>query len=95
MSDLFVEIAVNISVNKTFHYRAPERMKGALVPGVRVLVPFGTRRIAGTVLGFPDKTSGDRTEVGDRNIGRPSVTGPPQTRPLDGRVLPVSARPDH
>jgi primosomal protein N' (replication factor Y) (superfamily II helicase) len=49
------DIAVGISVHKTFHYRVPEEMKGILVPGSRVLVPFGSRKIAGTVLGFPGK----------------------------------------
>ncbi len=55
MTDLVVDIAVGVSVNKTFHYRAPEEMRSVLAPGVRVLVPFGSRRVSGTVLGFPDK----------------------------------------
>jgi primosomal protein N' (replication factor Y) len=52
MSDLVADIAVNIAVNKTFHYRVPGELRGRIVPGSRVLVPFGSRRIAGTVLGF-------------------------------------------
>ena len=52
MTDLVVDIAVGVSVNKTFHYRAPEEMKAGLAPGTRVLVPFGSRRITGTVVGF-------------------------------------------
>jgi len=52
MSDLIADIAVNISIDKTFHYRVPEEMKDRLVPGSRVLVPFGSRRIEGTVIGF-------------------------------------------
>jgi primosomal protein N' (replication factor Y) len=55
MSKSVADIAVGISVNKTFHYRIPEEIQGSLVPGSRVLVPFGSRKIAGTVLGFPDK----------------------------------------
>jgi primosomal protein N' (replication factor Y) len=55
MTDLVVDIAVGVSVNKTFHYRAPEEMKGRLAAGTRVLVPFGSRRIIGTVVGFPDR----------------------------------------
>ncbi len=55
MPDLILDIAVGASVNKTFHYRAPEEMKDRLVPGSRVLVPFGSRRIEGTVIGFPAK----------------------------------------
>ncbi len=55
MTGLVVDIAVNVSVNKTFHYRAPEEMRGILAPGLRVLVPFGSRRIIGTVVGFPER----------------------------------------
>ena len=53
MSDLVVEIAVGISANKTFHYRVPDSFSKQIVAGSRVLVPFGSRRIHGTVLGFP------------------------------------------
>ena len=53
MSDLILDIAVNVSVNKTFHYRAPGEMRTLLVPGSRVLVPFGSRRVEGIVIDFP------------------------------------------
>jgi len=56
MSDLVVDIAVGVSVNKTFHYSAPEHVRALLVPGSRVLVPFGSRRVHGTVIGFPAHT---------------------------------------
>ncbi len=56
MTDLIVDIAVGVSVNKTFHYHIPAEMNGRLVLGSRVLVPFGSRRIAGTVIGFSNKT---------------------------------------
>ncbi len=55
MPDHVADIAVNIAVHKTFHYRVPEEMWARLVPGSRVLVPFGNRRIEGTVIGFPGK----------------------------------------
>ncbi len=53
MPDLVVDIAVGVSVNKTFHYRCPADMQAALGPGSRVLVPFGSRKLPGTVVGFP------------------------------------------
>src|SRR5574337_674085 len=56
MPDLVIDIAVGVSVNKTFHYRAPHEFRGRLVPGSRVLVPFGNRRVAGTVVGFPSES---------------------------------------
>ena len=55
MPDLIVDIAIGVSVNKTFHYRASLEMRDRLVEGSRVLVPFGNRTMTGTVLGFPDK----------------------------------------
>jgi primosomal protein N' (replication factor Y) len=56
MTDLVADIAVGISVNKTFRYHIPEEMHRRLVLGARVLIPFGSRRIVGTVLGFSKKT---------------------------------------
>ena len=56
MPDLVVEIAVGVSVHKTFHYRYPPEMQGQLYQGSRVLVPFGSRRVPGTVVGFPDQS---------------------------------------
>ncbi len=50
MPDLVVDIAVGIAVHKTFHYRASGEMQDLLVPGTRVLVPFGSRRATGTVV---------------------------------------------
>jgi primosomal protein N' (replication factor Y) len=55
MPDIVVDIAVPVSVQKTFHYLAAEELRGLLSIGSRVLVPFGTRRVTGTVVGFPDK----------------------------------------
>ncbi len=57
MTDLVADIAVGVSLYKTFHYRIPADLKERLVPGSRVLVPFGSRRIHGTIIGFPDHTN--------------------------------------
>jgi primosomal protein N' (replication factor Y) len=57
MPNHVVDIAVGVSVNKTFHYRAPDELRGRLVPGSRVLVPFGSRRIPGTVIGFTQEAA--------------------------------------
>ena len=67
MSDLIVDIAVDVSVNKTFHYRAPEEMQERLVEGSRVLVPFGSRTMTGTVLGFPDKSDAPASNPSSRS----------------------------
>lgn len=53
MPSFIVDIAVPVSVPKTFHYLAPEELKSSLAVGSRVLVSFGSRRVTGTVVGFP------------------------------------------
>jgi primosomal protein N' (replication factor Y) len=53
MSSSIADIAVPVHVSKTFHYCIPDDLRETLVPGSRVLVPFGSRRVNGTVIGFP------------------------------------------
>jgi primosomal protein N' (replication factor Y) (superfamily II helicase) len=53
MPSFVVDIAVPVSTPKTFHYLALNELKSSLVIGSRVLVPFGSRRVTGTVVGFP------------------------------------------
>ena len=48
------EVAVGLPVFKTFHYRVPERMRGALQVGMRVLVPFKGRKVTGFTIDLPD-----------------------------------------
>ncbi len=48
----FVEIAVCLPVEGTFHYRLPSNLQGAIGPGWRVLVPFGKRVVTGCILSF-------------------------------------------
>src|SRR3990170_510750 len=49
-----VEVAVGLPVSKTFHYRIPEKMKGSLEVGMRVLVPFKGRKVTGFAIDFLD-----------------------------------------
>jgi primosomal protein N' (replication factor Y) len=48
----FIEVAVALPVHRCFTYRVPEAMYHAVGVGMRVLVPFGHRRLTGYVLGF-------------------------------------------
>ena len=49
-----LEIAVALPVWGTFTYRTPPDLASPAVPGRRVLVPFGPRRVTGYVLGPAD-----------------------------------------
>jgi len=46
------EVAVFLSVKKTFHYGFSDSQKGLLKPGVRVVAPFRNRDVAGVFLKF-------------------------------------------
>jgi primosomal protein N' (replication factor Y) len=46
---LFVEVALPLPVLHTFTYAVPEGMRGAAVPGARVLVPFGRKERIGWI----------------------------------------------
>jgi len=47
---LFAEIALPVPLDKFFTYRIPQRLKARVQPGMRVVVPFGTRRMTGYVV---------------------------------------------
>ena len=46
-----VEVAVALPVQGTFSYTVSEEMSAAASPGMRALVPFGSRRVTGFILG--------------------------------------------
>ncbi len=46
-----IEVAVALPVHGTFTYTLPQDLAAEAVPGMRVLVPFGNRRVTGYVLG--------------------------------------------
>ncbi len=49
-----VEVAVELPVPKTFHYRIPEKLCGSLQIGMRVLVPFKGRKVTGFTIDLMD-----------------------------------------
>ena len=51
---MFYQIAVPSPLRRTFDYLPPEGVTDTLLPGVRVQVPFGRRRVVGLVLGHRD-----------------------------------------
>jgi primosomal protein N' (replication factor Y) (superfamily II helicase) len=43
----YVSVALPVPLEKEFHYHVPPRLQAALEPGLRVLVPFAGRKLAG------------------------------------------------
>ena len=46
-----IEVAIPLYLDKSFHYRVPERLHDQAVTGRRALVPFGNRKLTGYILG--------------------------------------------
>lgn len=55
VAKVIVDVPV-LSINQTFDYLIPEKFKGVVQPGMRVIVPFGPRKITGFVLAISDNT---------------------------------------
>ncbi len=55
-----IEVAAALPVHSLYTYSVPGHLKAQAVPGKRVIVPFGHRRITGYILGFPDKAPEQR-----------------------------------
>src|SRR5262245_22915843 len=48
---MYLEIAIDTPLRRSFDYRCPASIVAAdLVPGVRIRVPFGRRRVIGILL---------------------------------------------
>ena len=58
---LNIEVAIALPVYGTYVYSVPEHLLSLVLPGKRVLVPFGRRRVTGYILGEYHKN--DRQEI--------------------------------
>jgi len=62
MPERFVEVAVPLPVTGTFTYSVPEPLHDAAAVGVRVLVPFGRRKVTGFVVDVAETTEVERVK---------------------------------
>jgi primosomal protein N' (replication factor Y) (superfamily II helicase) len=58
--------------DKTFDYKIPDKFKDVIKPGIRVIVPFGPRKIQGFVTGLKNESSFSKL----REIGEPLDLNP-------------------
>jgi primosomal protein N' (replication factor Y) (superfamily II helicase) len=58
-----VEVAIPLPLEGSFHYLVPSRLSQLAVPGKRVLVPFGRRKVTGYLLGDAPAAGGELKEV--------------------------------
>ncbi|MBU4133273.1 MAG: primosomal protein N' [Proteobacteria bacterium] len=47
----FIDVSVTLPLDQTFVYEVPGHLQEQCLPGMRVLVPFGRRRVTGYILG--------------------------------------------
>ncbi|MCP4672429.1 MAG: primosomal protein N' [Desulfobacula sp.] len=46
----YINIAITLPIMKSYTYEIPEHLKNSCLPGMRVLIPFGRRRVTGYIL---------------------------------------------
>ncbi len=54
----YISVAVALPVLKSYTYAVPDHLKQVCQPGMRVLVPFGKRRVTGYIIGGIDTVEG-------------------------------------
>ena len=53
-TDLILRVALDTPLRRLFDYRAPASLAGTVLPGMRADVPFGKRRVIGTIIEVTD-----------------------------------------
>ncbi len=56
MAALYADVALPVPLFRTFTYGVPEEFRDRIVPGMRVLVPFGRTTLTGVVTGLNDRS---------------------------------------
>ena len=59
----FASVAVPVPVRRLFTYKVGEALRDSIAPGIRVRVPFGPRRVVGTVVRWPTVPPDPTVEV--------------------------------
>jgi primosomal protein N' (replication factor Y) len=80
----FAEVVFNLPLNEAFTYIIPPQFLGKVQVGMRVLVPFGRRRITGYVVSLSDKW--------DKPIILKSIADLPDTHPIVSKEILVLTR---
>lgn len=57
---VFVDVAIGKGSGDIFTYSVPRELSSAVCPGKRVLVPLGSRRHTGCIVGIPKQTSREK-----------------------------------
>lgn len=75
----YVEVAVNLPpVRGTFDYHLQPSLRGSVVPGSLVIVPFGKRRVQGVALRLLDEPAVEKTRPVEKLVDPEPVVTPAQ-----------------
>jgi primosomal protein N' (replication factor Y) len=69
-----IEVAVPLPLDATFHYGVPQQLADRIKIGVRVLIPFGRRKITGYVVGTPATSAEETRDIAEVLDGEPLFT---------------------
>lgn len=61
-TNAYAEVALNIPLNKTFHYHVPLHLRAELALGMRVQISFGHKMTTGFCVGFTDTPAIEKTK---------------------------------
>ena len=73
------QVAVPVPLEGPFTYKIPDALVSSVSAGVRVIVPFGARKLTGVVTGFPEAlpkglAAGDLKELEQVLDAEPAVS---------------------
>ncbi len=57
MNQFLVDVALPVPLPRPFTYLVPPELQSLIRPGMRVLVPFGKKKLTGIVIGFPKSST--------------------------------------
>ncbi|MBT6339134.1 MAG: primosomal protein N' [Desulfobacula sp.] len=58
----YISVAVSLPVMKSYTYEVPDHLQDFCSPGMRVLVPFGNRRVTGYIISGQESCKGFKTK---------------------------------
>lgn len=60
---LYAAVVVEAPITQIYHYLIPESLSNSVVPGIRVLVPFGRRKLRGVCVRLDDTTTVNKDKL--------------------------------
>ncbi len=91
---MIARVSLEIALRKEFDYLIPAELAGQIEVGSRVQVPFGARKIFGTVTALAEESAHTKLKPILKVIGAHSLVTAEgfATRALDWRILLLRAR---